>query len=68
MNNNKKHPLTVASLLLACIDSGAFFRKPFSWLYVMFAALNALLPIFIVYKASKSGFFRYGGKLREPVL
>ena len=37
---------------LALIDNGAFFRKPFRWLYTLLAVLNLLVPIAILVAAS----------------
>ena len=42
---------------LSYIDNGHFYRKPFSWLYIIFAVLNLLLPIFIFYKAVDNRIF-----------
>ena len=42
---------------LSYIDSGKMFRKPFSWLYMLFAGLNAILPFYVLYTII--GFFRY---------
>jgi hypothetical protein len=36
---------------LNLLDNGHFFRKPFSWLYIIFAVLNLLFPIYIFYSA-----------------
>ncbi|MDR2148083.1 MAG: hypothetical protein LBE91_16675 [Tannerella sp.] len=41
--------LTFINPFLSYIDSGKLFRKPFSWLYIALAAINALIPfIFLV--------------------
>ena len=42
---------------LSYIDSGKLFRKPFSWLYILLAALNAILPFYVLYKVIDSGIF-----------
>ena len=50
--------------LLGYIDNGRFFREPFRWLYVIFAVLNLLFPIFILAKVIEMDFFKYAeGKL-----
>lgn len=40
--------LTFISPYLSYIDKGHLFRKPFSWLYAIFAIINLLLPLFIL--------------------
>lgn len=47
---------------LATIDSGAFFRKVFSWIYVIIAILNILLPVYVLFKAIDEGIFSEEGK------
>ncbi len=47
--------------LLSYIDSGDFFRKPFSWLYMALAAMNVLAPFVVLYKTIDSGLLKYGG-------
>lgn len=42
---------------LSYIDNGHFFRKPFSWLYTLFAIINLLIPIYVFYQASDNGVF-----------
>ncbi len=42
---------------LSFIDKGHLYRKPFSWLYVLLAILNLLLPIFILYQAIDNNIF-----------
>ena len=50
--------------VLKYIDTGKFFREPFRWLYVIFAVLNLLFPIFILAKVIEMDFFKYAeGKL-----
>lgn len=39
------------------IDSGKLFRKPFDILYLVFAILNLLLPLFILYTGIKNDIF-----------
>jgi hypothetical protein len=43
--------LTFLKPYLSVIDNGIFFRKPFSWLYIFFAALSLILPIYLIYSA-----------------
>ena len=60
--NNKL--FTFLDPLLGYIDNGRFFREPFRWLYVIFAVLNLLFPIFILAKVIEMDFFKYAeGKL-----
>lgn len=42
---------------LLFIDNGNFFRKPFSWLYLLLAVLNLILPIYLLYKAIDNNVF-----------
>lgn len=49
--------LTFIKPYLSYIDNGRFFRKPFSWLYTLFAILNLLLPIYVFCQASKYKIF-----------
>ena len=46
---------------LSYIDSGKLFRKPFSWLYVLMAVVNALIPFYAIYKVIDTGILSYGG-------
>ncbi len=43
--------MTFIKPFLAAIDNGIFFRKPLSWLYVVFAVLSLLAPIYLIYNA-----------------
>lgn len=36
---------------LSVIDNGKFFRKPFSWLYVIIAIVSLLAPAYLIYNA-----------------
>ncbi|MDR3328156.1 MAG: hypothetical protein LBT04_08615, partial [Prevotellaceae bacterium] len=36
---------------LSYIDNGKLFRRPFGWLYLALAALNAVLPFYLLYVA-----------------
>ena len=47
----KKKLITLIKPLLSIIDNGIFFRKPFSWLYVFFAILSLIAPIYLIYSA-----------------
>lgn len=44
------------------IDEGHLFKKPFYWLYLVFAVLNLLFPIFILIAAVSGGIFDMPGK------
>ncbi len=44
------------------IDQGHFFRKPFSWLYTIFAGINLLVPILVFYQASQRNIFDSSAK------
>lgn len=39
------------------IDSGNFFRKPFSWLYMIIAILNLLAPLYYLYWGISNNIF-----------
>lgn len=45
------------------IDNGSFFRKPFKWLYTIFAALNILFPLYVLYEVIDNGLFDMPGKI-----
>jgi len=47
---------------LSYIDSGKLYRKPFNWLYILLAAVNAVLPFYLLYKAIDTGMFKAGTK------
>jgi hypothetical protein len=49
--------LTFIKPYLSDIDSGHFFRKPFSWIYALLGIVNLLLPIYVFYQASENGIF-----------
>ena len=51
--------LTFIAPFLSYIDSGKLFRKPFGWLYMALAGVNAVLPFYLLYKAIDSGIFKY---------
>jgi hypothetical protein len=44
------------------VDNGSFFKRPFSWLYLVFAVLNLLMPLFILYQAIQFKAFSGGFK------
>ena len=46
---------------LSYIDSGKLYRKPFSWLYILCAVFNAILPFYVLYKVIDSGVFKHTG-------
>lgn len=61
MNNNL---FTFLNPLLEYIDNGRFFREPFRWLYILFAVLNLLFPVYILAQAVDMKFFKFAdGKL-----
>ena len=47
---------------LSYIDSGKLFRKPFSWLYILHAAGNVILPFYVIYKVIDSRVFKYASE------
>ncbi|WP_291529927.1 hypothetical protein [Bacteroides sp. UBA939] len=60
----KNKLFTFLNPLLGYIDNGHFFREPFRWLYVIFAVLNLLFPIFVLVQAINADFFKYAeGKI-----
>lgn len=42
---------------LSFIDNGNFFRKPFSWLYILLASANLIIPVYLLYKAIDNNVF-----------
>lgn len=48
---------------LSFIDNGQLFRTPFSWLYIIFAALNLLVPIYVLLQAISNKFYDASAKL-----
>ncbi len=42
---------------LSFIDNGHLYRKPFSWLYALFAVINLILPIYVFYRAADYNIF-----------
>jgi len=59
INGNKMENkfFTFISPYLSFIDKGHLFRKPFSWLYVIMAIINLLLPLYIFYQAIDNRIF-----------
>ncbi|MDR2627101.1 MAG: hypothetical protein LBC40_03600 [Dysgonamonadaceae bacterium] len=53
---------TFIAPFLSYIDDGKLFRKPFSWLYAALAAINVVLPFYILYKAIDADVFSIGAK------
>lgn len=49
--------------ILALIDEGSFFRKPFRWLYTLLAVLNLLIPVVVLVSAINNRLFSGGGKV-----
>lgn len=47
---------------LEIIDNGSFFRRVFSWIYLVIAILNILIPFYILFKAIDIGIFKAEGK------
>lgn len=46
-----------ATSYLDYIDRGHIFRKPFSWLYALFAIINLISPIYTLYYAFENNIF-----------
>lgn len=61
MTDLKEKLLKTVNPLLSYIDSGDFFRKPFSWLYIVMAVANVLIPFVVLYEVIDSNLFEYGG-------
>lgn len=53
---------TFAKPYFSFIDDGSLYRKPFSWLYTLFAIANLIIPIFVMIKAIDSYIFKGPGK------
>jgi hypothetical protein len=51
--------LTFIEPALSYIDSGKLFRKPFGWLYMALAAVNAVLPFYLLYKMIDTGVLKH---------
>lgn len=43
------------------IDNGTFFKKPFVWLYILFAVLNLLYPLYFLFQMIDKSLFDYLG-------
>jgi len=48
---------------LSYIDTGQFFRQPFSWLYAIMAVINLCLPFYIFYQAADNHIFDAPAKM-----
>jgi hypothetical protein len=57
-----KRVLNYIAPFLSYIDSGKLFRKPFGWLYLALAAVNAVLPFYLLYVAIDNQVFSAGAK------
>jgi len=55
--------LTFINPYLSFIDKGHLFRKPFSWLYALIAAINLLMPLYMLYQLIGLGIFSLGTKI-----
>ena len=55
--------LTFIKPYLSFIDNGDIFRKPFSWLYVILAIINLILPLYFFFIALDNGIFSTSAKL-----
>lgn len=47
---------------LQFIDNGNIYRKPFSWLYLLLAAVNLLFPFYVLYEAIDNNIFSADAK------
>lgn len=54
---------TFINPFLAYIDKGDFFRKPFSWLYIIIGIANLLAPLFILIQSVRDDIFDAPGKV-----
>ena len=54
---------TFLNPVLAFIDSGAFVRKPFLWLYRVLAVINLIFPLVVLILAVDNRVFSLGGKV-----
>ncbi|MDR1789843.1 MAG: hypothetical protein LBR12_05835 [Opitutaceae bacterium] len=50
---------TFAAPWCAFIDSGALWRRPVRWLYIVCSALFLLFPLFVIYQIIDNGVFRH---------
>lgn len=44
---------------ISYIDSGKLFRAPFSWVCILLAVVNAIVPFYVLYQVIDSGLFEY---------
>jgi len=49
--------LTFIKPYLSFIDNGNLYRKPFSWLYLILAIINLILPLYVFYTAVDNEIF-----------
>ncbi len=54
--------LTFIKPYLSYIDNGHFYRKPFRWLYTIFAIINLILPLYVFYVAIGNQIFDFPAK------
>ncbi len=47
---------------LSFIDDGKIYREPFSWLYTVLAAINLIIPFYVLYLAIDNNLFSAGAK------
>jgi hypothetical protein len=47
---------------LSYLDNGNLYRQPFSWLYIILAAVNLLFPFYVLYLAIDGHIFDMPGK------
>lgn len=55
------NPNEIIKNYLNYIDNGKFYKKPFSFLYALFAVLNILTPFSVLIYASSNNLFDMGG-------
>lgn len=53
---------------LKSIDNNIFFKKSFSYLYLLMAALNILVPFYVIFKAIDLHLFDEGGKIALSII
>ncbi len=46
------------------IDTGSFYRSPFSWLYMFIGIFNLFMPIFLIYRGVHFGIFGASDKVK----
>lgn len=50
-----------ASPFIRSVENGNFFKKPFRWVYIAFAVLSLLTPLYILFTLIQNDVFSYGG-------